>query len=155
LTLEAAGRRFGGVKSIAFAAVLCLLAAAVRADDLESVRRLDKEISVATWTADPVWFQENLAEDYVLISPAGAMKSKREVIRELAIPGMKMEPYEPLDVQVRMYSDTAVVTGRMQQRFTLGGIRYANDLRYTDVWVKRKGRWQLASAHISSIAVKR
>ena len=58
-------------------------------------------------------------------------------------------------MQVRVYGDTAVVTGRMLQRFTLGGIRYANDLRYTDVYVKRKGRWLLASGHASNRGQRR
>lgn len=143
------------MKALTLAAAAVFLAAAAHADDLESVTRLDREISTATWTADSVWFEENLAEEYVLVTPTGAIKSKREVIRELATPGMKMEPFEPFDVQIRMYGDTAVVTGRMRQRFVLGGIRYANDLRYTDVYVKRKGRWQLVSAHASTVALRR
>lgn len=136
-------------------AALLLAAGTLAAADAESVRRLDKEISVATWTGDPVWFEENLADDYVLVTPTGAMKSKRDVIRELATPGMRMEPFDPFEVQVRMFGETAVVTGRMRQRFILGGIRYANDLRYTDVYVKRKGRWVIVSAHASTVAVKR
>ena len=140
---------------VAATAVLAFTVAAFAGDDLEKVNRLDKEISVATWTADPMWFEENLADEYVLITPTGAVKTKRDVIRELSVPGMRMEPFEPFDVQVRMYGDTAVVTGRMHQRFVLGGIRYANDVRYTDVYVKRKGRWQLVSAHASTVAVKR
>lgn len=143
------------MKSLTLAAAALFLATAAYADDLESVTRLDREISVATWTADAVWFEENLADEYVLVTPTGATKTKRDVIRELATPGMKMEPFEPFDVQVRMYGDAAVVTGRMRQRFVLGGIRYANDLRYTDVYVKRKGRWQLVSAHASTVALKR
>ena len=125
------------------------------ADDLEDVRRLDREITVATWTGDPVWFEENLAEEYLLVTPNGALKNKRDVIRELSTPGLKMEPYEPVEVQVRLYGDSAVVTGRMLQRFSLGGIRYASDLRYTDVYVKRRGRWMIVSAHASAVAVKR
>ena len=49
-------------------------AAVALADDRESVLLLDKEISVATWTADPVWFEENLAEDYMLVTPGGAVR---------------------------------------------------------------------------------
>ena len=144
------------MRVIALAAATVFIAATAQAvDDLEWIQRLDKEISVATWTADPVWFEENLADDYVLIMPTGVVKTKRDVIRELATPGMKMDPYEPFEVQVRMYGETAVVTGRMRQRFLLGGIRYAHDLRYTDVYVKRKGRWHLVSAHMSNVALKR
>jgi len=132
-----------------------LIAASAQADALDEIRRLDSEISVATWSGDAVWFEENLSEDYMLITPGGSIRTKRDVIRELATPGLKMEPYEPHDVQVRLYGDTAVVTGRMVQRFTLGGIRYANDLRYTDVYVKKKGRWILVSGHTSLVSPRR
>src|SRR5215212_10083291 len=144
------------MKALALTAVTLLVAAGAHAgDDLEALGRLDKEICVATWTADPVWFEENLTDDYVLITPTGSIKSKRYVIRELATPGMKMDAFEPFDVQVRIYGEAAIITGRMRQRFLLGGIRYANDLRYTDVYVKRKGRWQVVSAHTSTVALKR
>jgi ketosteroid isomerase-like protein len=137
------------------ALAVALLATAAFADDAEEIRRLDKEITVATWTGDAVWFEENLSDDYVLVTPTGGTHTKRDVVRELATPGMQMEPYEPREVTVRMYGEAAVVTGRVLQRYTLGGIRFANDLRYTDVYVKRKGRWLLVSGHISSVAVKR
>ena len=134
---------------------LVLLAVDSRADDVDEIRRLDKEITMATWTADAQWFQKNVADDYVLIAPNGIVRTRIDVIRELATPGLKMEPYEPLEVQIRVYGDSAVVTGRILQRFTLGRIRYANDLRYTDVWVKRKGKWLLVTGHTSNVAVRR
>jgi hypothetical protein len=137
------------------AAVLVLAATPAQGDDLESVTRMDKEISVATWTGDPIWFRENLSDDYTLVTPTGAVKTKEDVIRELSAPGMRMEPFEPFDVQVRLYGDAAIVIGRMRQRFVLGGIRYANDVRYTDVYLKRKGKWQLVSGHASTMAIKR
>jgi hypothetical protein len=137
------------------AVAVVFIATAAFADDAEEIKRLDKEITVATWTGDAVWFEGNLSDDYVLVTPTGGTRSKRDVVRELATPGMQMEPYEPREVTVRLYGDAAVVTGRVLQRYTLGGIRFANDLRYTDVYVKRKGRWLLVSGHISSVAVKR
>jgi len=132
-----------------------VLAGSAHADALEEIRRLDNEISVATWSADAVWFEENLAGDYVLITPGGAARTKRDVIRELATPGLKMEPYEPQDVNVRLYGDTAVVIGRMIQRFTLGGVQYAKDVRYTNVYVKRKSKWLLVTAHTSVVSPRR
>lgn len=154
LTVRRAGHSVASMKPISLVAAV-LFAAVAFADDRESVLQLDKEISVATWTGDPVWFEENLADDYVLVTATGAIKSKRDVIRELATPGMRMEPFEPTEVQARVYGETAVVTGRMRQSFVLGGIRYANDVRYTDVYVKRKTRWLLVSAHVSPVATKR
>jgi len=136
-------------------ALFVVAAGAAHADDSEDVLRLDKDISVATWTGDAVWFEQHLTDDYVLITPSGTTRTKRDVIRELSTPGLKMDPYEPQEVEVRIYGDTAIVTGRMLQRFTLGRVRYANDLRYTDVWVKKKGKWWLVSGHTSNVAVRR
>jgi hypothetical protein len=127
----------------------------LRADDVEELRRLDKELSVATWTGDPTWFRQNLSEDYVLVTPNGTLRNKADVVSELATPGMKMDPFDAIEVQIRIYGETAVINGRMLQRFTLGRIRYANDLRYTDVYVKKRGRWWLVSGHASNVAVRR
>src|SRR5688572_14171924 len=118
-------------KTLLYALVL-FVAAVASADDADEIRRLDREISVATWTGDRMWFEENVAEEYVLITPNGVTKTKQDVVRELVTPGLKMEPFEPSEVKIRVYTDSAIVTGRMLQRFVLGGIRYANDLRYTD-----------------------
>jgi hypothetical protein len=131
--------------------LLAVLASTASGDPLEDIQRLDREVSVATWTGDAVWFEENLAEEYVLITPSGEIRSKRDVIRGLVSPGLKMEPYEPTEVQVRIFGDTAIATGRIQQTFTLGRTRYRNDLRYTDVYVRRKARWLLVSAHTSAV----
>lgn len=134
---------------------VAVLAGPAYADALDEVRRLDSEITVATWSGDADWFEENLTDDYMLITPGGTIRTKRDVIRELATPGLRMEPYEAREVNIRLYGDAAVVTGRMLQRFAIGGTRYANDLRYTDIYVKRKGRWVLASGHTSIISPRR
>ena len=133
------------------AITLAIAPVLLHAGDVEELHRLDREIAVATWAGDAVWFEENLASDFVLITTGGALRTKREFIRELSVPGIKIEPYEPQDVQVRIYGDTSVVTGRVTQRFVLNEVTYSNDLRYTNVYVKRKSRWLLVSSHASLV----
>lgn len=142
-------------RPLLLATALLAFAFTLRASDVEELQRMDKEKSVATWTADTRWFEQNLATDYVLITPTGVPRTKRDVISELATPGMKMDPFEAFEIQVRIYGDSAIIIGRMLQRYTLGRVHYANDLRYTDVYVKRKGRWFLISGHASHIAPRR
>jgi hypothetical protein len=131
------------------------IAFTLQADEVEQLRRLDKELSVATWTGDALWFEKNVDDDYVLITSKGTMYTKADVVSELATPGMKMDPFDAFELQIRVYGDSAVVNGRRLQHFTLGRARYANDLRYTDVYVKRKGRWLLVSEHLSNMAGRR
>lgn len=142
-------------RALLITSLAALLTVSAQADSTEEVRRLDSEISVATWSRDAVWFEENLVDDYVLITPSGEVRTKVDVIRELSIPNMRMDPYEPAEVSVRLYGDAAVVTGRVTQRFVLGGIRYIKDLRYTDFYVRRKGRWFLVSSHTSQAPRRR
>jgi hypothetical protein len=130
---------------------LLLIALTAVAEDAEELRRLDKELTVATWTGDAVWFEQNLSDDYLLITPGGAIRSKRDVVSELATPGLKMEPFESTEVQVRVHGEAAIVTGRMRQQYLLGRTRSTSDLRYTDVYVKKKGRWLLVSGHASNV----
>jgi hypothetical protein len=137
--------------SLFLAAALLAVTLPLHADDVEELRRLDKELSVATWTSDPDWFRQNLSDDYVLITPNGTPRSKADVVSELATPGLKMEPFDSVEVQIRIYGDCGVVNGHMLQRFTLGRTRYASDLRYTDVYVKKRGRWWLVSGHSSNV----
>lgn len=138
----------------ALLAVMLALAVTLRADDYDELRRLDKELSVAIWAGDAVWFEKNLDDDYMLITPNGTTRSKRDVVSELATPGMKMDPFDAYELQVRIYGDSAVVNGRRLQHFTRGHARHAHDVRYTDVYVKRKGRWMLVSEHASNIGRK-
>ena len=142
-------------RTVLFAAALFAASAAAGAATFEDIRALNRDFSVATWTGDTLWFEDHLAEEYILITPAGDLRNKREVIRELTTSGVRMDAYEPQDVHVRIYGATAVVTGRMLQRFSVGGMRYARDVRYTDVYFKRKSKWLLVSSHNSAIAPKR
>jgi ketosteroid isomerase-like protein len=58
---------------------------------------------------------------------------------------VKYESIEPRDVQVRVYGNTAVITGAGRFRVTARGEKLDNQLRYTNVWVLRDGRWQMVS----------
>jgi len=44
-------------------------------------------------------------------------------------------------MKVRVYGDTAVVTGRGIYKAKYKGVDYSSDERWTDVFVKNNGRW--------------
>ena len=138
-------------RPILLSLVLLGFAAATVAGDEDAIRRLDHENTVATWTADRRWFEQNLADDFVLITVNGTIKTKDDILTDLAAADFSMEPYEPTEVEVRVYGDTAVVTGRVFQRFKRRGNRYEADARYTDVYARRKGRWVLVTGHASPV----
>jgi ketosteroid isomerase-like protein len=55
------------------------------------------------------------------------------------------------DMQVRVYGDTAVVTGRFFGKGRYKGNELDERQRFTSVWIRRRGRWQAISEHASTL----
>ena len=125
------------------------------AEDTADLRRLDHELVVATYSKDPSWFTKNMSDDYVLITSNGKVKSRADLVRELATPGLEIQPYEPTEVNVRLFGSTAVITGRIVQKYLFQGEHAEADLRYTDVWVKTSEGWKNVAGHASAISIKK
>ena len=58
------------------------------------------------------------------------------------------------ELKVRFVEDLAIVTGRNTSKGTLGGRPAAAAYRFTDVFVKRDGRWQVVNAQTTPILVE-
>jgi hypothetical protein len=56
------------------------------------------------------------------------------------------------DIRVKVYGATAVVTGRTDQRVRFGSDVNEGRTRYTRVYVKRNGHWQIVAAQRTDIA---
>jgi hypothetical protein len=53
------------------------------------------------------------------------------------------------DLRVRMHGNTAVVTGRYREKGRSKDKPYEYRDRFTDVWMKINGRWQVIASHYS------
>jgi ketosteroid isomerase-like protein len=53
------------------------------------------------------------------------------------------------DLKVRMHGNTAVVTGAYHEIGESTGKRYEYHDRFTDVWMKNSGKWQVVASHYS------
>jgi ketosteroid isomerase-like protein len=59
--------------------------------------------------------------------------------------------HETSDVSVRGYDNTAVVEGRLRRQQSFSGRVETNEWRFTKIYVKRGGRWQVVSYHASPL----
>jgi hypothetical protein len=59
-------------------------------------------------------FESYLADEFTYVHTSGRVQSKQEYMRDLR--GQKFESLQHEDVQVRMYGDVAVITGRSRSR---------------------------------------
>jgi ketosteroid isomerase-like protein len=90
-----------------------------------------------------------LAEDFVITVEDGNTYSKTGYISHSAEPGVRVEVAQMTDLKVRMHGNTAVVTGAYHERGESKGKRYEYRDRFTDVWMKAGGKWQVVASHYS------
>ena len=60
--------------------------------------------------------------------------------------------YDISDLRIRVFGDAAVVTGRLQRTRTLNGQAKEDDWRFTKVYIRRGGQWQVVAFHASEAA---
>lgn len=87
-----------------------------------------------------------LADDYVWINLNGDSGGKSVPMESLKNRSKDFSSTVTEEkVKIRVYNETAVVTGIMTIAFTEEGKSESMSGRFTQVWIKRQGRWQIVS----------
>jgi ketosteroid isomerase-like protein len=90
-----------------------------------------------------------LDQDFIITIEDGSTYGKTGYISHSAEPGVKVEVAQMTDLKVRMHGTTAVVTGAYHEKGESNGKRYEYHDRFTDIWVKAGGKWQVVASHYS------
>jgi uncharacterized protein (TIGR02246 family) len=120
----------------------------------QAIRRLDDERIQAQIHADAAALGRIYAADFIGVGPSGTVRTKAQVISDFTSGNLKFQSITTADVQVRVYGNTAVETGRSTMRGQDKGNSIPSDNRFTRVWVKQQGRWQLVANHYSSLIIQ-
>ncbi len=62
---------------------------------------------------------------------------------------------ETTEVQVHDHGDTAVLSSLDVERVRIKGLEFSKSSRFTNILVKREGKWQLLAAHVSPVGFRR
>jgi ketosteroid isomerase-like protein len=95
--------------------------------------------------ADAKALGEILRDDLVYIHSNTSVEGKNLVVEEITSGKLHYTSIEPSEVVVRPYGDTAIATGRVLLKFTSLKKPMAFSVRFTEVWLRSHGVWQLAS----------
>lgn len=129
------------VCAVAFS--LAALLTSVSAEDVqEHLKKLEKDRAAAVVKNDVATLDKQTADDYTLITMNGQMSSKSQMLDNFKTGKSKVTSNEVSDLNVRVYGDTAVVTGKAEVKGTLGGQDANGTVMFTRVYVKKGGRWQ-------------
>jgi ketosteroid isomerase-like protein len=125
--------------------VTALLASAWGQDVQEQLKKMEMDRAVAVVNADVATLDKTTSDDYVFVNMNGRMAGKSEMIEGFKSGQSKLTSEELSDLKVRVYGNTAVVTGKADVKGTLGGADATGQILFTRVYVKKDGRWQSVS----------
>ena len=104
--------------------------------------KLEKEFAEAIVKNDPEAIGRFVADDWIIIDADGGIVDKARFLGVIKSLVLTHELMETDDIRVRVYGDSAVVTGLARSKGKFMQQEFASSERATDVFVKRDGRWQ-------------
>ena len=114
---------------------------------VEAVLRLERQIMDHIREKDTQALERLLTADFVYRTP-GAEVGRADFLKGVAsVPG-KITSVEGEGLRVRVYGETAVLTGVQRARVRADdGSEQEGLSAFTDVFIKRRGQWRLALAY--------
>jgi len=117
----------------------------------QQIKDLEKQWADAVLKHDAVALDRILADDIVEVDPTGQVQTKAQDLADLKSGELKLESLSPGDMKVRVFGNVAVVNGPYTVKGTYKGKDISGEGRFTDVFVKRQGRWQCVSTQMTPI----
>ena len=108
----------------------------------DQIKKMEKDRAAAVVKADVATLEGLTSDDYILINANGQVSNKAETMNNIKTGVIKLTSNEVSDMTVRVYGDTAVVTGKSTAKGTIGGIALKGPVMFTRVYVKKNGKWQ-------------
>jgi ketosteroid isomerase-like protein len=93
-----------------------------------------------------------LGEEFTLTTgrPGNEVRSRAEYM-EIVRDRYVIESFEFTELEVRTYGHVAIVRSRYRQTGSMDGAERNQTYLMTDVWVRRAGRWQAVTRHVSPL----
>jgi ketosteroid isomerase-like protein len=116
-----------------------------------AIRQLVKDRDAAIQSADTAAIERIYADSYVSTGPTANVRSKAEVINDFKSGALKIESISSEDLKVDQYGDAVVVTGLSRIKGTDKGRAMSGQQRFTQVYAKKDGRWQIVAFQFTSV----
>jgi hypothetical protein len=108
----------------------------------EQIKKMERDRAAAVVKGDVAMLEGLTSDDYVFINASGQVSDKATTMNNLKTGVIKLTANEVSDLKVRLYGDTAVVTGKSTARGTISGRELKGPVMFTRVLVKMNGKWK-------------
>ena len=118
-----------------------------------TLTRLERRFMEATQRRDAEFLERHLGEEFTLTTgrPGAEVRGRAEWL-DVTQQSYAIESFEFEKLDVRVYGHVAVVASRYRQEARMGVLERSGSYLMTDVWIRRKGRWQLVCRHATALA---
>ncbi len=117
--------------------------------DAASVRKLEEKWADSYKHRQIDILSSLLADDFIITVEDGNTYSKAGYISHSADPSTHVQVSEFSDMKVRVHGNTAIVIGGYHEHGESSGKAYDYRDRFTDVWMKSGGKWQVVASQYS------
>jgi hypothetical protein len=120
-----------------------------RANTEQELIQLERQYLEARLTNDRAFLDRIVADDFVSVNSGGAVAGKEEHLQNINMTpgGERFTALDLEDVRARVYGDAGIVTGIRKVSVAQGQFQ----LRFTHVFVRRGGTWQLVSSQVTPV----
>ncbi|MFV0296896.1 MAG: nuclear transport factor 2 family protein [Hyphomicrobiaceae bacterium] len=109
----------------------------------EAVIALDKQRMQAMADKDVAKLENMLGDDLIYTHSSARLDTKRSLIDNMTSGATVYSSVVPSNVKAQDLGDTVVLTGEARIKVTVNGTALDFGVRFTDVYTKRDGRWQM------------
>ena len=121
------------------------------ARDIKELTRLESVWNEAHLRGDGSALDKLWADDLFVTVPDMPVMNKEESLAIWKSGKMKFDIYRTSDIRIRVYGDSAVVTGQLVRIRDANSKEFEDDWRFTKVYVRRQGKWLVVAWHGSHV----
>jgi ketosteroid isomerase-like protein len=111
-----------------------------------AVIQAERDWNDAYLRSDFATLKAMMAGDYMDVTDDGTFDTRTTNLRSLKSGEEKFTVLSVSNVMTRIYGDVAINTGALHMELLFRGVPSGGDFLFTDIWQKRKGKWQVIAS---------
>lgn len=121
------------------------------AADEKTILALEDAWGRALQEKDRSALERIVAPDFTFIEPDGSVRDREGYLRDRSSDPVEIAAFEGSDVRVKVFGETALVTGVSTIDETRGGKRYRFSLRWKELWRRNPVGWQVVAGQATPV----
>jgi ketosteroid isomerase-like protein len=136
--------------SVFVAAALCF-GQTKKPSESEALKQIERDWTDAQKNRDADKLNQIIADDWIGVGYDGNKTNKQDFINDVKSGASKLESFTFADMDVKILGNIAIVQGGDTEKSSTHGDDTSGKWVWTDVFVKRDGRWQAVRSQSAKV----